>query len=94
MTRRALFIAANVAVLALMGTHCYDAWHVNRFAGVGGPAEYRRQKYEQLERLRGKLDHLPPDVREVELRRIDDQIRELETGGAVAEIGDETRRVK
>jgi len=93
-TRRALFIAANVAVLSLAAIHCYDAWQVNRFAGVGGVEEYRRQKYEQLDRLKTKLDHLPPEIREQELRWIEDQIRELETGGGVAEIGAETRRMK
>jgi len=94
MIRKAVFIFANVVVLGLAGIHLHDAYRVNRFAGVGGPDEYRRQKYEQLERLRGKLGHLPEDARKIEERRIDDQIAELEAGLPVAEIGEEMRRVK
>lgn len=94
MIRRTLLILANVVVLGLMALHLYDSYNVNRFAGVGGPEEFRRQKYEQLERLRGKLDHLPADQQEQERRRIEDQIAELEAGLPAVELGEEVRRVK
>ena len=94
MIRKVLFIVANCVVLGSMALHLYKSREVNRFAGVGGPDEFRRQKYEQLERLRGKLDHLPEDVRRVEERRIDDQIAEMEAGLPTVEIGKEARRVK
>lgn len=94
MIRKTLFIAANLAVLTLGAMHVWDSWQVNRFAGVGGPAEYQRAKLEQLERLRTKLDHLPPEAREVEEAAIADQIRELETGEKAGELGAELRRIK
>lgn len=94
MNRRISFVAANVAVISLAGMHLWDSWNVNRFAGVGGPAEYRSQKIKQLERLRTKLDHLPEDVREREEAAIAEQIRELETGSRAGELGEELRRVR
>lgn len=94
MNRRVLFAAANIAVVSLAALHLWDAYQVNRFAGVGGPDEYRKQKIEQLDRMRTKLDHLPEDVREREEAAIAEQIRELETGAAVNELGNELRRVK
>jgi hypothetical protein len=94
MIRKAFFVIANLTVLSLAGVHCYQGYQVNRFAGVGGPEEYRRQKYEQLERLRGKLGYLPEDARKLEERRIDDQIAELEAGLPAAEVGEELRRLK
>jgi hypothetical protein len=94
MIRRKLLILANVVVLGLMAMHLHDSYQVNRFAGVGGPEEYRRQKYEQLERLRGKLAHLPEEARRLEERRIDDQIAEMEAGLPTVELGKELRRLK
>ena len=94
MNRRVLFVAANIAVVSLAVLHLWDTYNVNRFAGVGGPDEFRKQKVEQLERLRTKLDHLPEDVRDREEAAIAEQIRELETGAAVGELGNELRRVK
>jgi hypothetical protein len=94
MIRRTLLILANVVVLGLMALHLHDGYQVNRFAGVGGPEEYRRQKYEQLERLLCKLDHLPPEQQEQERRRIDDQIAEMEAGLPTVELGKELRRLK
>lgn len=93
MVRKAIFILANFVVIGLIALHLHDSYNVGRFSGVGGPDEYRRQKYEQLERLRGKLDHLPEDVRRIEQRRIDDQIAELEAGLPTVELGDDLRRV-
>jgi hypothetical protein len=94
MNRRVLFFAANLAVVSLAVLHLWDSYNVNRFAGVGGPDEFRKQKIEQLERMRTKLDHLPEDVREREEAAIVEQIRELETGAKVEELGEELRRVK
>ena len=94
MIRKVLFIVANCVVLGSMALHLYQSREVNRFAGVGGPDEFRRQKYEQLERLRGKLDHLPEQLRKIEERRIEDQIAELEIGLPIVELGKEVRRVK
>lgn len=94
MIRKMLFLAANAAVLTLAGMHCYQGYQVNRFAGVGGIEEFRRQKYEQLERLRARLDYLPDDVRRVEERRIEDQIAEMEAGLPTVELGQEVRRIK
>jgi hypothetical protein len=94
MIRKTLFILANAAVLTLMGVHCFDAYNVNRFAGVGGPEVYRAARLAQLEQARERLGHLTPEVREAEEAAIADQIRELETGLPVAEFGDELRRVK
>lgn len=94
MIRKTIFVAANLAVLTLAGVHLWDSWQENRFAGVGGPDEYRRAKYEQIERLRGKLDHLSAETRETEEAAIAEQIRELETGSKAGELGGELRRVK
>lgn len=94
MTRRVLFIAANLSVVILAVLHLWDSYNVNRFSGVGGPDEFRKQKIEQLERLRTKLGHLPEDVREREEAAIAEQIRELETGAKAGELGEELRRVK
>lgn len=94
MNRRVLFVAANIAVVSLVALHLWDSYNVNRFAGVGGPDEYRKQKIEQLDRMRTKLDHLPEEVREREEAAIADQIRELETGAKAGELGEELRRVK
>lgn len=94
MIRRVLFVVANLVVLGLAGVHLWDSYNVHRFAGVGGQEEYRRQKIEQLDQLRTKLDHLPEDVREREEMAIEEQIRELETGAAVGELGNELRRVR
>ena len=94
MIRKTILISANVVVLGLMALHLHQSREVNRFAGVGGPEEFRRQKYEQLERLRDKLDHLPEEARRLEERRIDDQIAEMEAGLPTVELGDELRRVK
>jgi len=94
MNRRVLFFAANLAIVSLAVLHLWDSYNVNRFAGVGGPDEFRKQKIEQLERMRTKLDHLPEDVREREEAAIVEQIRELETGAKVEELGEELRRVK
>ena len=92
--RKTLFIAANLAVLTLASVHLWDSWQANRFAGVGGPDEYRRAKYEQIERLRGKLDHLPAEIREAEEAAIAEQLLELETGAKARELGGELRRIK
>lgn len=94
MNRRVLFVAANIAVVSLAALHLWDSYNVNRFAGVGGPDEFRRQKIEQLDRLRTKLDQLPEDVREREEAAIAEQIRELETGARAGELGEELRRVR
>ena len=94
MARRIIFIAANLCVLALAATHLYDAWQVNRFAGVGGHDVYYRERMAQLENARNRLDHLSPEVREAEEIAIEEQIRELQTGASVVEHGSELRRVK
>lgn len=94
MIRKTLFVLANAVVLSLIGIHGYDAYHVNRFAGVGGRDVYHAARLEQLRQARGRLDHLTPDVRAAEERAIDEQMLELEAGLPVAEIGEEVRRVK
>lgn len=94
MTRKLIFAAANAAVLTLIGVHLWGSWEVNRFSGVGGPDEYRRQKLEQLERLRTKLEYLPPEAREAEEAAIAEQLLELRTGSKAGELGAELRRVK
>jgi len=94
MIRKTLFILANAAVLALMGVHCFDAYQVNRFAGVGGPEAYQTARLEQLRQARERLDHLAPEVRAAEEIAIDEQILELEAGLPVIELGKELRRVK
>ena len=92
--RKLIFVAINGLVLAGAALHLYDSHKVNRFAGVGGPEEFRRQKYEQLERLRNNLNHLPEGLREQEERRIDDQLDELDFNLPVVELGRELRRIK
>ena len=94
MIRKTLFWLANAVVLSLVAVHGYDAYKVNRFAGVGGQEAYRSARLAQLEHARGRLDHLTPEVRAAEERAIDEQILELEAGLPVAEIGEEARRVK
>lgn len=92
--RRAIFILANVVVIGLAAVHLWDAWQVNRFAGVGGPEVYRAGRMAQLKQARERLGHLDPEVAERERIAIDEQIDELLTGADVAEIGNELRRVK
>jgi hypothetical protein len=94
MIRKILFVTANLCVLALAGVHLYDAWNVNRFAGVGGHVVYYQARLKQLEDARNRLDHLTPEVREAEEAAIEEQIRELQTGSKAVEFGDELRRVK
>lgn len=92
--RKLIFVTINGLVLAGFALHLYDSYNVNRFASVGGPEEFRRQKYEQLERLRSNLDHLPAKLREQEERRIDDQLDEIDFDLPVVELGRELRRIK
>lgn len=94
MARRIIFIAANLCVLALAAVHLYDAWKVNRFAGVGGQAVYYRERMAQLKVAKERHGHLSPEVREAEEAAIEEQIRELESGESVGELGGELRRVK
>ena len=94
MIRKTVFVLANLIVISLAAVYLYDAWNVNRFAGVGGREEFRRQKLEQLDRMESRLDHLAEDVRERELAAIAEQRRELDSGLPAVEFGDELRRVK
>jgi hypothetical protein len=94
MIRKTLFWLANAVVLSLIGVHWYDAYNVNRFAGVGGQEAYRAARLAQLEHARARLSHLTPEIRAIEELAIDEQILELEAALPVAEIGAETRRVK
>jgi hypothetical protein len=92
--RRTLFILANAVVIVLAAVHLHDAWHVNRFAGVGGPEVYKAARLEQLEQARNRIGHLDADVAERELASIDEQIAELRSGAEAGELGAELRRVK
>jgi hypothetical protein len=92
--RRTLFILANAVVIGLAFVHLYDAWQVNRFAGVGGPEVYRAARLEQLEQARNRIGHLEADVAERELAAIDEQIAELRNGSEAGELGGELWRVK